>query len=158
MVVLGIDPGVNVAGFGVLKKGKNHPHLIDYGYLKQSSNRSLIERVGFFGEFIDVKISEHNITHIALETPFLGKNSQSFLKLGYLRGLLYERAYRNNIMLSEYAPAEVKNTVTGYGRASKEQVARMIMQLFPGMRRPELHDVTDAVAVTLCGYWQTSLM
>ena len=155
MVILGIDPGVIVAGFGVLKKGHGNPQLIDYGYLKQSSTKSLIERVGVFGEFIDAKISEHDVTHIALETPFLGKNSQSFLKLGYLRGLVYERAYRNNIILGEYAPTEVKCAVTGYGRASKEQVARMVTQLFPGMKAPELYDVTDALAVTLCGYWQT---
>lgn len=153
MVILGIDPGLQIAGFAVLKKGVGKPLLVDYGYLKQSSRASLIERVGVFSEFIDGKIAQHTVTHIALETPFLGKNSQSFLKLGYLRGVLYERAYRNKIPLGEYAPAHVKVTLTGYGRASKDQVARMVVHYFPGLCIPEVYDVTDAIAVTLCGFW-----
>lgn len=154
MVVLGVDPGLRIAGFGVLKKHTNSkPQLIDYGYLKQSARASLIERVGNFGAFIDLKIYEHAVTHLILETPFLGKNSQTFLKLGYLRGIMYERAWKNKIPLLEFSPSQVKLSVTGYGQASKEQVSRILMQLFPGIQAQEFYDVTDAVAIALCGFW-----
>ena len=90
---------------------------------------------------------------MALETPFLGKNAQNFLKLGYLRGIVYLLADKNNIMLSEFTPTQVKQAVTGFGGASKDQVARMVLQLFPKIAAPDKLDVTDALAVTLCGLW-----
>ena len=156
MVILGIDPGLEVAGFGVLKKNGAKPQLIDYGYLKQSPRTPVGERVSVFSSFIQQKIIQHNVTHIALETPFLGKNAQTFLKLGYLRGVVYDRAHQHGIIVSEYAPMQVKCSVTGYGKASKEQVARVVMQLFYGLKMPEKYDVTDALALTLCGYWTSS--
>jgi crossover junction endodeoxyribonuclease RuvC len=89
-----------------------------------------------------------------LETPFFGKNAQNFLKLGYLRGALYLLADKNRLKLHEFYPREVKQAVTGYGGASKDQVARVILQLFPRMKSPKKEDVTDALAVTLCGLWR----
>lgn len=153
MVILGIDPGFRFAGFGILKKEGRQALLLDYGYLSMSSDDSLIKRVGQFHHFFEQKIIDWHITTIALETPFLGKNTQSFLKLGYLRGIVYLLAHKHNIDLKEFAPTEVKQSVTGYGGASKEQVARVILQLFPGMELPKKEDVTDALAVTLCGLW-----
>jgi crossover junction endodeoxyribonuclease RuvC len=153
VVILGIDPGFRFAGFGILKKEGRQALLLDYGYLGMSSSDSLIIRVGTFHDFFEEKIKEWNVTVIALETSFLGKNAQNFLKLGYLRGILYLLAHKNNIELKEFAPCEVKQSVTGYGSATKDQVARVVMQLFPGMELPKKEDVTDALAVTLCGLW-----
>jgi crossover junction endodeoxyribonuclease RuvC len=84
----------------------------------------------------------------------LGKNTQVFLKLGYVRGILYLLAAKNKCVLHEFSPREVKQSITGFGGASKEQVARVLMQLFPRIAKPDKEDVTDALAVTLCGLWR----
>jgi len=153
VVILGVDPGFRFAGFGILKKEGRQALLLDYGYLSMSSTDSLSKRVGIFYEFFEERIITYNVSIISLETSFLGKNPQNFLKLGYLRGILYLLAYKHNATLQEFSPCEVKQSVTGYGGASKDQVARVILQLFPGMEVPKKEDVTDALAVTLCGLW-----
>lgn len=163
MTILGIDPGFSVTGFGVLKKQSNNTVLLtDYGDLRMPSSKSLAVRIGIFHDFFTEKIERWQITDLSIETPFLGKNTQTFLKLGYLRGILYLLSDRHNITLHEFSPREVKQSVTGYGGAGKDQVARVILQLFPRLRAcPELNrratdkqDVTDALAVTLCGLWR----
>lgn len=153
MVILGIDPGFQFAGFGILKKEGRQAHLLDYGCLTMSSSDSLSSRIAKFHDFFENKIITHGVTVIALETPFLGKNAQNFLKLGYLRGIVYLLSHKHQTALKEFAPREVKQSVTGFGGASKDQVARVVLQLFPGMEVPKKEDVTDALAVTLCGLW-----
>lgn len=154
MTILGIDPGFQFAGFGIIKKEGGKATVLDYGYLKMQPTKTLVERVGLFHDFFSEKIVTHGVTDLALETPFLGKNAQNFLKLGYLRGNLYLLAHKNKLVLHEFAPTQVKQSITGSGGASKEQVARVIYQLFPTMKLAEKADVTDALAVTLCGLWQ----
>jgi crossover junction endodeoxyribonuclease RuvC len=154
VVILGIDPGTRVSGFSILKKEDNKTLLIEAGFLKLNPTKSLQERIFLFNNFFEDKINKFNITDISLETPFLGKNAQNFLKLGYLRGILYYLAHKYNLQLHEYSPREVKQAVTGFGGASKEQVLRMMLQFFPGMKPPEKLDITDALAVTLCGLWK----
>src|SRR5579864_3379016 len=110
MVILGIDPGFRFAGFGILKKEGRQALLLDYGYLGMSSTESLITRVGIFHDFFEEKIQQLQVTTIALETPFLGKNAQNFLKLGYLRGILYLLAHKYQTTIYEFAPTEVKQS------------------------------------------------
>ncbi len=119
-----------------------------------SSKKHPSERVHIFFDFFTEKITTFQITDLALETPFLGKNAQNFLKLGYLRGTLYLLAHQHSMQLHEFSPREVKQSVTGYGGASKDQVERVIMQLFPKLQTQKKQDVTDALAVTLCGLWK----
>ena len=159
-IILGIDPGFSVTGFAVLKKDQNKAYLIDYGYIKLPTKKHLSERIGIFYDFFTEKIPTLNVTHIALETPFLGKNVQSFLKLGYLRGILYLLANQHQKVLCEYSPREVKAAVTGYGGAKKDQVAAMVLRLFPKISLVQAtakSDVTDALAVSLCGFWEKEL-
>lgn len=153
-IILGVDPGLGVSGFGILMKDQGKVFLVDYGYLKMNPTKPLSERVTQFHDFFVTKIQTHKVTELALETPFLGKNTQSFLKLGYLRGILYLLAHQNSLTIHEFAPTEVKQSVTGYGAASKDQVANVILRLFPRLELPDKLDVTDALAVTLCGLWQ----
>lgn len=155
MTILGIDPGWHITGYGILRKDERAVVLLDYGYLSMSTAKTLVDRSGIFHAYFAEKIRIHSVTDIALETPFLGKNAQNFLKLGYLRGLLYLLANNNNLNLHEFAPREVKQAVTGFGGASKDQVARVVMQLFAHAIRAQKYDVTDALAVTLCGLWHT---
>lgn len=154
MTILGIDPGFQFAGYAIMKKEGSKAFILDYGCLKMQSNKSISMRIGIFHDFFAEKIKINGVSNLALETPFLGKNAQNFLKLGYLRGILYLLADKNNLTLHEFAPREVKQSLTGFGGASKEQVARVVLQLFPGMKAQEKADITDALAVTMCGLWQ----
>jgi crossover junction endodeoxyribonuclease RuvC len=155
MVILGIDPGLRFAGFGILKKNDRSAFLLDHGLLRLPAEKTIPIRIELFYEFFLEKIQKWQVTDIALEIPFLGKNTQNFLKLGYLRGIIYLLAQQHNIHIHEFAPTEIKQRITGFGGASKEQVARVVMQLFPKLSKPEKNDVTDALAVTLCGLWHT---
>ncbi len=156
MVILGVDPGFSATGFAIMRKHDQKTTLLEYGVLPLSSKNSLSERIGTFFDFFDSKIESSNIQVIAIETPFLGKNAQNFLKLGYLRGALYLLADRHKVSIMEFAPREIKMAITGYGAAQKDQVARVLMRLFQGLEAPKKFDVTDAVAVTLCGLWKCS--
>lgn len=152
-VVLGIDPGFSFTGFSVAIQEGQRVRLVDYGYLPLPSSKTLPERIGIFYEYFTKKIQEHTVTDIVLETPFLGKNAQTFLKLGYLRGIVYLLAQQHTLVIAEFSPREVKQSVTGFGGAQKDQVARVVMTLFPGLEQQKKTDVTDAIAVTLCGVW-----
>ncbi len=153
MTILGIDPGWHISGYGILRKDTRSVVLLDYGYLSMSTSKTLVERSGVFHDFFSEKIVHHQVTDLALETPFLGKNAQNFLKLGYLRGLLYLLTNKHALHIHEFAPREVKQTVTGFGGASKDQVSRVVVQLFAHAIKAQKYDVTDALAVTLCGLW-----
>lgn len=156
-VILGVDPGFSITGYAILKKENNKAFLLDYGYLKMSSTKSLVVRTGMFYELFKAKIQQYAVNQVTLETSFLGKNAQTFLKLGYLRGILYLLAAQYSLGIHEFAPREVKSMVTGYGGAAKEQVAAMVVRLFPKLNELgpiERADVTDAMAVCLCGFWQ----
>ena len=156
MIILGIDPGLQYCGYGIIKKEGNKAILLDCGYLRLSPQKSLAQRISEIHSFFDNKIIFHHVTHLSLETPFLGKNAQNFLKLGYVRGILYLLTYNHNLKISEFTPRQVKLSVTGFGGASKEQVSRMILQFFPRLEKPKRDDVTDALAVTICGLWDSS--
>lgn len=155
-IILGVDPGFSVTGYALVSKEPRRVLLLDCGYLKMSPQHALPKRVGQFNTFFQDKINSFKVTNIALETSFLGKNAQTFLKLGYLRGILYLLADQHNLGLSEFAPREIKLATTGFGGASKEQVADMMMRLFPKLSEfgaVEKNDVTDALAISLCGVW-----
>jgi len=154
MIILGIDPGFSVTGFGILRKEGGRVFVLDYGALKMSSRDTLAQRIAQFHDFFDAKIKQYGVTVLALETPFLGKNAQNFLKLGYLRGIIYLLSARYTLPMQEFSPREVKAAVTGFGGADKDQVARVILRLFPAMNQPDKLDITDAMAVSLCGMWK----
>lgn len=157
--VLGIDPGFTATGFAIVSKESNRSSLIEIGYLALPATQSLPVRITLFHDTLKEKIIQHQITDLAIETPFLGKNPQNFLKLGYLRGMLYFLSHQHQLTLHEFSPTQVKQSLTGYGGASKEQVARVLGQLFPRMPAQKKADATDALAISLCGLWkQNSLL
>lgn len=152
--LLGIDPGLSVTGFSILCVGaQNTIGMIESDFLALSSTKSVTERIAIFHAFFAEKVAQHAITDIAIETPFLGKNAQNFLKLGYLRGVVHLLAAQSQLSLHEFSPCQVKQAVTGSGGASKEQVAHMVLRLFPRFVQPKKNDVTDAIAVALCALW-----
>jgi crossover junction endodeoxyribonuclease RuvC len=150
MIILGIDPGTRFSGYAVLKQEKKSAFLLDYGFIALGAQRPLPERVFRFCNEIERIIIKFEVTSLSLETPFLGKNAQNFLKLGYLRGILYFLAQKYKINILEFTPREVKVAVTGFGGASKDQVATMVYRLFPKLTHVKRDDVTDALAISLC--------
>lgn len=157
MIVLGVDPGFTVTGWSIVSKAKGRDIILDSGYISLPVGQPLGARIGIFYDFLQDKIKTHQVTIIAIETPFLGKNVQSFLKLGYLRGVLYLLAQQNGLILREYSPREVKMAITGFGGAQKDQVARVLGMMFPQLKTPKKEDVTDAIAIGLCGLWHKNL-
>mgnify|MGYP000707353638 CR=1 FL=1 len=157
MIILGVDPGLRVAGYALARKHGAKVTIFDYGDLTLSPKKTVAERVHTFFSFFEEKITQNNVSHIVLETPFLGKNAQSFLKLGYLRGVLLLLGQVHKADVLEFAPRTIKQAVTGYGHASKEQVAQTLMHLFPALKnlkKTVKQDVTDAIAICMTGLYR----
>lgn len=153
MVVLGIDPGTRIAGYSIVSGTSTSLHLVTAGVCKLPVKESMPVRIHALYTFFDDLIKQHAVTCIALETPFVGKNLQTALKLGQVRGILYLLSQIHTTSLCELAPAEIKRALTGYGGADKEQVARVIQRLFPTLGTVHHFDMTDAIAAGLCGAW-----
>jgi crossover junction endodeoxyribonuclease RuvC len=152
-IILGIDPGTNIMGYGViLITGKNHS-LLQYGviHLKKYSTHELKLKKIF--ERITGLIDEFHPDSVALEAPFYGENVQSMLKLGRAQGVAMAAALAREIPIAEYSPKKVKQSVTGNGNASKIQVAEMLKTLLKIEEIPKLLDATDALAVALCHHF-----
>ncbi len=153
MILLGIDPGTQYLGFSLLTDPKK-PKLLQYGCLKLNPKSSIPDRLEEIHTFFAAKILSDEVTHMAIETPFLGKNIQSFMKLCYVRGILYLLATQNDLVLYEYSPTEVKKAVCAFGGAPKDQVARVLWHMFKGLETNLRDDITDAIAVGLTGLWK----
>lgn len=149
-IILGLDPGTNVTGYGVISSQQNRIKLLKYGVIRLGrSGTHEIRLKKIFDEVLRL-LDEFMPDEVALEAPFFGKNVQSMLKLGRAQGVAMAAALSRQIPITEYAPKKVKQAVTGNGNASKEQVARMLMHQFGIKQAPQLYDATDALAVALC--------
>lgn len=156
-VILGIDPGTNVMGYGVLGIIGKKPELIVAGVLRLNKFESHYKRLVRIFERVSQLVSEYFPDEMAIEAPFFGKNVQSMLKLGRAQGVAMVAALMRDIPIAEYAPLSIKQSVTGNGSASKEQVANMvthILHIAPG-QLPELLDATDALAAALTHFYET---
>ena len=153
-IILGLDPGTNVMGYGVITAAGSQYELLQFGviHLKKYAGHELKLKKIF--ERVSSLINEYHPDHVALEAPFYGKNVQSMLKLGRAQGGAMAAALSHEIPITEYAPKKVKQSVTGNGNASKEQVASMLITLFRIREAPRLLDATDALAVALCHHFQ----
>ncbi|MEM6830593.1 MAG: crossover junction endodeoxyribonuclease RuvC [Bacteroidota bacterium] len=152
-IILGIDPGTNVMGYGLIKCVGQTISLIQFGviHLSKYGNHELKLKKIF--DKVSVLIDEYMPDDVALEAPFFGKNVQSMLKLGRAQGVAMAAALSREIPINEYAPKKVKQAVTGNGNASKEQVAAMVKSLLKFEETPKLLDSTDALAVALCHHF-----
>lgn len=155
-IILGVDPGTNVMGYGAILVKDSKINLLQYGVIHVSKYdkddqglrlKKVYERTAQI-------IEEFMPDYMAIEAPFYGKNIQSMLKLGRAQGVALAAALSRGIPIIEYAPKKIKQSVTGNGNASKEQVAAWIMRIFGLKELPELFDATDALAVALCHHYQ----
>jgi crossover junction endodeoxyribonuclease RuvC len=153
-IILGLDPGTSVMGYGIVEVKKPKISLIQFGVIHLSKLESHELRLKRIFERVVSLIDEYHPDEVALESPFFGKNVQSMLKLGRAQGVAMAAALSREISIVEYAPRKIKQSVTGNGNASKEQVARMLMTLLGIKELPRLLDATDALAVALCHHFQ----
>jgi crossover junction endodeoxyribonuclease RuvC len=153
-VILGLDPGTSVMGYGIICVTGNKFKLMQYGviHLKKYPNHEIKLKRIF--ERVTGLIHDYAPDEVALEAPFYGKNIQSMLKLGRAQGVAMAAALNHQIPIVEYAPKKVKMSVTGNGNASKEQVAYMLAGLLSFEVADKLMDATDALAVAVCHHFQ----
>lgn len=153
-VILGLDPGTNIMGYGLICIKGTTISLLQYGVIHLNKYAGHELKLKKIFERVLSLVDEYHPDEVALEAPFFGKNIQSMLKLGRAQGVAMSAALFRAIPIVEYAPRKVKQSVTGNGNASKEQVARMLMTLLTIKELPKLLDATDALAVAVCHYYQ----
>ena len=155
-IILGIDPGTNITGYGVIKTSGTVPELIAIGSvdLSKFDNHYLILK-HIFERTIGI-IDEYHPDELAIEAPFYGKNVQSMLKLGRAQGAAIAAALTRSLPIFEYAPRKIKMSITGQGAASKEQVAAMLMNILKFRMDNIKLDATDGLAAALCHFYQTN--
>jgi crossover junction endodeoxyribonuclease RuvC len=153
-IILGIDPGTLVMGYGLICANKSNISLIEMGVLQLSKYEDHAERLKLIFNKIESLIKLHKPVAVAIEAPFFGKNVQSMLKLGRAQGVAIAAAMVNGLNAAEYAPRKVKQSITGRGNATKEQVLSMLQHTFGAFDDVRFMDATDAVAVALCHHYQ----
>lgn len=156
-IIIGIDPGTNVMGYGILGVERGAPCLIAMGVLKLSKFDDHYMRLHRIFERVTGLINQYLPDEMSIEAPFFGKNVQSMLKLGRAQGVAMAAALARQVPITEYEPRKIKLSITGNGAASKEQVAEMLRRTLniDSDNMPQLLDATDALAAALCHFYES---
>lgn len=153
-IILGIDPGTTVMGYGVLRILGNKPEMLTMGVLElHKYDNHYIKLKHIFDRVVQL-IDTYNPDELAIEAPFFGKNVQSMLKLGRAQGVAMAAALTRSLPIFEYAPLRIKQAITGRGNASKEQVALFLKHLLNLKEEQKYLDATDGLAAAVCHYFQ----
>jgi len=156
-IILGIDPGTNVMGYGLVRENRKNPELIAMGILElQKIKDPYIKLRKIFERTLSL-IDQYHPDELAIESPFYGKNVQSMLKLGRAQGVAISAALYRDLPIFEYAPKKIKMAITGEGNASKEQVANILQRLLNIPEMPSNLDATDGLAAAVCHFYQLEL-
>ena len=157
-IILGIDPGTTVMGYGILHIKNNKPTLVAMGVLELSKYDSHYLKLRKIFERVISLIEQYSPDELSIEAPFFGKNVQSMLKLGRAQGVAMAAALSRDIPIFEYAPLKIKMSITGNGNATKEQVADMLKRLLkiPAENMLPQLDATDGLAAALCHFFQSN--
>lgn len=155
-IILGIDPGTIVMGYGLIAVKGSEVSLLELGVLKPGKVKDSYKKLQLIFNTVSGLITKYQPTDFAIEAPFFGKNVQSMLKLGRAQGVAIAAAMRHGLEVTEYSPKKVKQSVTGNGNADKEQVMKMLQTLLSFKENPKQYDATDALAVALCHHYQTN--
>ena len=155
-IILGIDPGTNVMGYGVIKVQDNKASIITMGVIDMRKEDDVYLKLGHIFQRVNGIIDSYLPDEMAIEAPFFGKNVQSMLKLGRAQGVAIAAAINHSVPITEYAPLKIKMAITGNGSASKEQVAGMLQRMLhlEESEMPKFLDATDALAAAYCHYLQ----
>lgn len=155
-IILGIDPGTNVMGYGVIKVQDNKASIVTMGVIDMRKEDDVYLKLGHILQRVNGIIDSYLPDEMAIEAPFFGKNVQSMLKLGRAQGVAIAAAINHSVPITEYAPLKIKMAITGNGSASKEQVAGMLQRMLhlEESEMPKFLDATDALAAAYCHYLQ----
>lgn len=155
-IILGIDPGTNILGYGVVLVDSKKVHYVDMGVVDLRKEKDHLSKLNTILTEMEMLIEKYSPNDLAVEAPFYGKNPQVLLKLGRAQGMAIAAALMKDIPVFEYSPRKVKMSITGNGAASKEQVA-MILQKTLGLNlKMKSLDATDGLAIALCHFYQLS--
>ncbi len=157
-IIIGIDPGTNVMGYGILGVKAKKPLLIALGVIKLSKFESHYLRLRRIYDRVLSLTEQYLPDEMAIEAPFFGKNVQSMLKLGRAQGVAMAAALSRDVPITEYEPSKIKMAITGTGAASKEQVREMLRRILsiPAEKLEIELDATDALAAALCHFYESS--
>lgn len=156
-IILGIDPGTTVTGYGLIQIKGKELLLINMGIIelhKYSDHYLKLKKI--FERTLQL-IDSYHPDELAIEAPFYGKNIQSMLKLGRAQGVAMSAALFRSIPIFEYSPKKIKMAITGNGNASKEQVAAFVCGMLKVKKDPETLDATDGLAAAVCHYYQKNI-
>ncbi|MDR2011226.1 MAG: crossover junction endodeoxyribonuclease RuvC [Bacteroidales bacterium] len=153
-IILGIDPGTNIMGYGVIHENGKNLDLLGMGIINMQKMDGHFNKLKHIYERTLQLIDGFKPDELAIEAPFQGKNVQSMLKLGRAQGAAISAALTRTIPIFEYAPRKIKLSITGNGNASKEQVAGMLIKMLKITEIPETLDATDGLAVAMCHFYQ----
>lgn len=154
-IILGIDPGSVIMGYGVIGIMGQKIRVIEMGVLKLSKYPDAAQRLSKIYSRVHELCVQYTPSSCAIEAPFFGKNVQSMLKLGRAQGVAMAATMQSNIPMQEYSPKKVKQSVTGNGNASKEQMWSTVQKILKFEETPQYLDAADAVAVALCHHFQS---
>ncbi len=150
MVILGIDPGIAIVGYGVITYDGMHMQLLDYGAIYTPSGMELIERLDILFDSMSELMNRFKPDAVAFEELFFARNVKTGIDVAQARGVCLTAAYKMNHSIYEYTPLQVKQAVTGYGRAEKQQIQAMVKTILGLAVTPKPDDAADAVAVAIC--------
>jgi crossover junction endodeoxyribonuclease RuvC len=150
MIILGIDPGTAIVGYGAIKKTNNKLGLIDYGCIKTDSKHNTAQRLKIIDQKLEKLIKKIKPQKIAVEDIFFFKNQKTAISVSQARGVILCQAAKKNLNVFEYTPLQVKQAVSGYGRADKKQVQQMTKLLLNLKKIPKPDDAADALAIAIC--------
>ncbi|NNC95443.1 MAG: crossover junction endodeoxyribonuclease RuvC [Chitinophagales bacterium] len=154
-IILGIDPGTIIMGYGLISVQKSDFKVISLGAIQIKEKDQVLRLKTIHSKIIQL-IKTHLPDECAIEAPFFGKNAQSMLKLGRAQGVCMAAAISMDIPVTEYSPKKIKQSITGNGNASKEQVAAMLQSLCKFNRMPKHLDATDGLATAVCHHFQST--
>lgn len=157
-IILGVDPGTQIAGYGIISVKAGVMTMIQYGVVQLSKYSTYQLKLQKLYETIIRLIEEYHPDEMAIEDPFFGKNIQAMLKLGRAQGVVMAAALSRNIPIVEYAPRRIKQSVTGNGNATKDQVSQMVGHLLKESLDPQFFDATDALAIAICHHFHENAL
>ena len=155
-IIMGIDPGTTIMGYGIIKAVNNRAELLVTGVIDLRKITGHYLKLQHIFERVTQLIDGYHPDELAIEAPFFGKNVQSMLKLGRAQGAAIAAALAHNIAITEYAPRKIKLAITGQGAASKEQVAAVLQNLLRFKDMPKNLDATDGLAAAMCHFFQSN--
>jgi crossover junction endodeoxyribonuclease RuvC len=154
-IILGIDPGTQIMGYGIIEVSSKQIRLLETDVLKLTKIKNIFDRLHKIQIKVGQVIQEHKPNEFAIEAPFFGKNVQSMLKLGRAQGVAIATALSFGLTVHEYSPKKVKQSITGNGNADKEQIWKMLQHYISFSAKPKYYDATDAIAVALCHHFES---